>query len=67
MRYLYEVTDLDGNLMLVADNMPLICKCLGVSHDTISSRLKRKVTKNDQFNAERCKFNVTRRVKNGNN
>ena len=67
MRYLYEVVDLEGNLIVVADNMPLICRCLGVSHWTVSSRLKQRVNKYSDFKAEKYKFNVTRRIKNGNN
>ena len=53
--------------MLVADNVPLICRCLGVSHFTVEKRIKKKVTKFDAFNNEKCKFNVTRRLRNGNN
>jgi len=67
VKYLYKVYDLEGNLMLVADNVPLICICLGVSHFTVEKRIKKKVTKFDAFNNEKCKFNVTRRLRNGNN
>lgn len=59
-RYQYKVYDLNNELILCVDSMRMIMKCMGVSEGTILSRLKRRVTKRDDFKNIKCRFNIKR-------
>lgn len=62
--YYYKVLDLDNQLIMSATCMPDICRYMKVSHTLVSSRLTKKINKNNvvrkdpkfHFNVERMKY-----------